>query len=147
MECQVYFIYCSVMCVCVCVCVFFVSFTMKCCQKSGLLSISMLKVIQIFAVLYFHVFDKMTKRRIKKKKKQIWSCSCRGKKKEEWIFKNTIMLVNLIHKLVCFIGFIAAMTIVKWNLGNDKSPNSSLISSNEKKERKKQYLIIIIQMF
>ena len=129
----------------VCVCVF-VSFTMKCCQKSGLLSISMLKVIQIFEVLYFHVFDKMTKRRIKKK--QRWPCSCRQKKREEeWIFKNTIMLVNFIHKLVCFIGFIAAMTIVKWNLGNDKSPNSSLISSNEKKERKKQYLIIIIQMF
>ena len=55
MECQVYFIYCSVMCVCVSVFIyflFFVSFTMKCCQESGLLSISMLKVIQIFAVLY-----------------------------------------------------------------------------------------------
>ena len=47
------------------------------------------------------------------------------------------MLVNFIHKLVCFIGFIAAMAIVKWNLGNDKSPNSSPISSNEKKEKKK----------
>ena len=30
----------------------------------------MLKVIQIFAVLYFHVFDKMTTRRIFKKKKK-----------------------------------------------------------------------------
>ena len=47
----------------------YVSFTMKCCQESGLLSISMLKVIPIFAVLYFHVFDKMTIRRIKKKTK------------------------------------------------------------------------------
>ena len=28
------------------------------------------------------------------------------------------------------------------NLGNDKSPNSSLINSNEKKEKKNQYLII-----
>ena len=92
-----------------------------------------LKVIQIFAVLYFHVFDKMTKKRIKKK--QRWPCSCR-EKKEEWIFKNTIMLVNFIHKWVCFIGFIVAMMIVKQNLGNDKSPNSSPISSNEKNERK-----------
>ena len=36
------------------------------------------------------------------------------------------------------------------NLGNDKSPNSSLINSNEKKEKKKnQYLIIKkkIQLF
>ena len=55
---------------------------MKCCQESGLLFISMLKVIQIFAVLYFHMFDKMNKRRIKKKK-QRWPCSCWGKKKEE----------------------------------------------------------------
>ena len=83
-----YKLQCSV-CVCVCVCVFFffffflnVFFTMKYCQESGLLSISMLKVIQIFAVLYFHMFDKMTKRRIKKKK-QRWPCSCWGKKKEE----------------------------------------------------------------
>ena len=68
MLCQVYFIYCSVMCVCVC----FVSFTMKCCQESGLLSISMSKVIQIFAVPYFHVFDKMTKRKNKKKKIYIY---------------------------------------------------------------------------
>ena len=82
MVCQEYFIYCNVVCVCVCVCVCFVSFTMKCCQESGLLFISMLKVIQIFAVLYFHMFDKMTKRRIKKKK-QRWPCSCWGKKKEE----------------------------------------------------------------
>ena len=81
MVCQAYFIYCSVVCVCVCVCVCFVSFTMKCCQESGLLSISMLKVIQIFAVLYFHVFDKMTKRRIKKK--QRWPCSCREKKERK----------------------------------------------------------------
>ena len=62
MVCQAYFIYCNVMCACV------FSFAMKCCQESGLLSISMLKVIQIFAVLYFQVFDKMTKRRIKKNK-------------------------------------------------------------------------------
>ena len=35
------------------------------------------------------------------------------------------------------------------NLGNDKSPNSSLINSNEKKEKKNQYLIIKkkIQLF
>ena len=75
-------LYIAMLCVCVCVCVCFVSFTMKCCQESGLLFISMLKVIQIFAVLYFHMFDKMTKRRIKKKK-QRWPCSCWGKKKEE----------------------------------------------------------------
>ena len=115
------------MCVCVSVFIyflFFVSFTMKCCQESGLLSISMLKVIQIFAVLYL----------IKKNKGG--HVHVGKKKEEEWIFKNTIMLVNFIHKLVCFIGFIAAMAIVKWNLGNDKSPNSSPISSNEKKEKK-----------
>ena len=76
MVCQVYFIYCSVMCVCVC----FVSFTMKCCQESGLLFFSMLKVIQIFVVLYFHMFDKMTKRRIKKKKKKM-AMFMLGKKK------------------------------------------------------------------
>ena len=61
-------------------CVCFVSFTMKCCQESGLLSISMLKVIQIFAVLYFHVFDKMTKRRIKKKKNKDGHVHVGGKK-------------------------------------------------------------------
>ena len=60
----------------------FVSFTMKCCQESGLLSISMLKVIQIFAVLYFHVFDKMTKRRIKKKKNKYGHVHVGGKKRK-----------------------------------------------------------------
>ena len=119
MVCQAYFIYCSVMCLC-----FSLSLTMECCQESGLLSISMLKVIQIFAVLYL----------IKKNKDG--HVHVGKKKEEEWIIKNTIMLVNFIHKLVCFIGFIATMTIVKRNLGNDKSPNSSPISSNEKKERK-----------
>ena len=94
---------------------------MKYCQESGLLSISMLKVIQIFIVLYFHMFDKTTTRRIKKKNKDghVHVERKKEKEKEEWIFKNTIMLVNFIYKWVCFIGFIAAMKIVKRMLGND----------------------------
>ena len=45
-------------------------------KQSGLLFVLMLKVIPIFAVICFHVFDKMTIRRLKKK----WSCSRRRTK-------------------------------------------------------------------
>ena len=42
---------------------FYVSFTMKCCQESGLLSFSMLNVNK-YLQFYISVFDKMTIRRI-----------------------------------------------------------------------------------
>ena len=59
-----------------------------------LLSVLMLKIISIFVILCFHMFDKMTIRVINKKKKkqkkqkqkQRWSCSCRrrDRKNEYW---------------------------------------------------------------
>ena len=42
---------------------------MKCCQESGLLSVLMQKVIPLFGVLYFYVFDNMILWMIAKKKK------------------------------------------------------------------------------
>ena len=43
---------------------------MKCCQESGLLSVLMQKVIPLFGVLYFYVFDNMILWMIAKKKKK-----------------------------------------------------------------------------
>ena len=40
-------------------------------RQNGLLSVSILKVISIFVILCFHVFNKMTIRRIKKKSKMV----------------------------------------------------------------------------
>ena len=42
---------------------FYVSFTMICCQAKWLLPISMLNVMPRFAILCFHVFEKMTIKR------------------------------------------------------------------------------------
>ena len=82
---------------------------------------------QIFAVLYFHMLDKMTIRRIiiiiiKNTDGHVHV--------EEQILKNTIMLVNFIHKWVfnthkkflrCVsLDFIAATRMVKQNIRQQK---------------------------
>ena len=64
-----------------------------------MISISILKVILIFAILCFHVFNKMTIRRIKINQRNL-----ERETVEEQIgkmnFEYTIMLVNFIHKKV-----------------------------------------------
>ena len=64
-----------------------------------MISISKLKAIPIFAILCFHVFNKMTIRRIKINQRNL-----ERETVEEQIgkmnFEYTIMLVNFIHKKV-----------------------------------------------
>ena len=59
---------------CVFIFYFYVSFTMICCQARWFALYFNAKWNVRFAILYFHVFDKMTIKIIKKKKKKRWSC-------------------------------------------------------------------------